>query len=289
VGGAVGVVPARGAFGCAGAMRVSQGGKTHRQKECSAAPLAQYHGSSAGSLSPVMKKATGKPTSTQMRAEMLKKHAEIEELMKKADKEEALADEAIQAARRAAREKDARAAIPKKTDKEKLEAAKNMLVALGHTEKEAQEQERRARIGLAPKAKSKPKAKSAPCKEALEVKEDAEEEDEESWGGWSEKGFREKADQTKSFEIKVTNVEGHTHEYLKEIITRFGYGAQPFMKSKEGKDTAVLTFRTVEEATSTLAAGAHHVDDLWPNMKWSWKAFDAFENVYTKNPKERKK
>ncbi len=131
-------------------------------------------------------------------------------------------------------------------------------------------------MGFAPKAKSKPKAKSAPCKEASEVKEDAEEEDEESWGGWSEKGFREKADQTKNFEIKVTNVEGHTHEYLKEIITRFGNDARPMMKSKEGKDTAVLAFRTIEEATATLAEGAHHADDLWPKMQWSWTAFDAF-------------
>ncbi len=71
---------------------------------------------------------------------------------------------------------------------------------------------------------------------------------------------------------------------MKEIITRFGNGARPLMKSKEGKDTAVLAFRTIEEATATLAAGAHHADDLWPKMQWSWKAFDAFEDVYTKNP-----
>ena len=147
--------------------------------------------------------------------------------------------------------------------------------------------ERRARLGMAPKAKSKPKANSTPCRAALEEKEDAEEEDEESWGGWSVKGHQEVIDLTRSFELKVTNVEGHTHEYLKEIITRFGNGARPMMRSKEGKDTAVLAFKTREEATLTLIKGIRHRDPYWPKMEWSRAAFTAFgtaENVYTKNP-----
>jgi hypothetical protein len=144
--------------------------------------------------------------------------------------------------------------------------------------------DKRTMMHAEPKAKCKPKAKTAPSRAAKKEEEDAEKEDEDSWGGWSEGGFGEITDRTKGYELTVENVGGHTHMYLKEIVTRRGITAQLKIKTKEGEDTAVVSLRTKEEAQATLEAMEQHEDEIWPKMKWNWKPFNTFGDVYTKNP-----
>jgi hypothetical protein len=228
-------------------------------------------------MSHAMKDAAGKPTAEFMKAEVQRSAVFIEELKKQAEKEEAAHDEAVKAVLLEARAKDM-IVKQKMADKIKEDAAQRAMDMQGKGK------DKRTMMQATPKAKCKPKAKVAPSRATKEEEEDAEKEDEDSWGGWTEGGYGEPTDRTKGYELTVANVGGHTHMYLKEIVLRRGITAQPKIKTKEGEDTAVVSFRTKEEAQTTLEAMEQYEDEIWPKMKWNWKAFNIFGDVYTKNP-----
>jgi hypothetical protein len=82
----------------------------------------------------------------------------------------------------------------------------------------------------------------------------------------------------------VANVKGHTHDSMRKLVHKFGGRIPVGVRTTDEGNTAILVFRTREDATLTLNKGIKYHDAYWPKMQWSRATFVAFGNAYTTNP-----
>jgi hypothetical protein len=76
------------------------------------------------------------------------------------------------------------------------------------------------------------------------------------------------------YELKVQNVKGHTLEAISAIVQSFGDGFSVGVRSEDNGWTAIVAFRTREEATITLVRAIRYQSRQWPSMLWS-RAIDT--------------